>query len=176
MAEENAFDEVCGDRAAIHGDERLAAAIAGALQSAGENFLADAGFTFEEHGNAGFGCPFTQADSPRHIGRGRGEISKLQGTGATLREPADLALQSLDAQRILDGNLKALGPNGFNHEIGGTGAHRADDRIDGAMRGLHDHRRGIFHRFQARKHGHPVDIRHHEIEHHRVDPGLCTII
>ena len=55
VPEEGGFDQVGGDRAAVDGDERLAGAVAHALDDAGDQFLADAGFAFDQHRDRAFG-------------------------------------------------------------------------------------------------------------------------
>ena len=48
VAEEDAFDEIVGDGAAIDGDEGLRAPVAGALDGAGDQLLADARFALDQ--------------------------------------------------------------------------------------------------------------------------------
>ena len=50
VAEQDAFDEIFRDGAAVDGDERLAGAIAFALDGARDQLLADAAFAFDQTG------------------------------------------------------------------------------------------------------------------------------
>ena len=43
------FDEIVGDRAAVDRDEGLRAPLAGAVDGARDQFLADAGLAFDQH-------------------------------------------------------------------------------------------------------------------------------
>ena len=67
MAEENAFDQVFRNGAAVDGDEGAAAAFAFALDGAGDHFLADARFAFDQDRNVGLGAA---AAEPHDIGHG----------------------------------------------------------------------------------------------------------
>jgi hypothetical protein len=50
VAEQDAFDEVLGDRTAVDGDERPTGALALALNGAGDELFADPGFALDEDG------------------------------------------------------------------------------------------------------------------------------
>ena len=47
---------------------------------------------------------------------------------------------ALVGERVAQRHLQPLGADRLDHEIGRAGAHRRDDIVDAAMRGLHDHR------------------------------------
>ena len=53
VAEQNAFDEVRGDRAAVLNDEGTLRALGGAMNRPGDELLASAGFPAHEHGQIG---------------------------------------------------------------------------------------------------------------------------
>ena len=53
VAEQDRLDEIVGDRAAIDRDERLGAPLAGAVDGARDQFLADAGLAFDQHRDGG---------------------------------------------------------------------------------------------------------------------------
>ena len=60
------FDQIVGDGAAIDGDERLRAAVAAALDGARDQFLADAGFAFDQDRDVGGGRLLAETDHPVH--------------------------------------------------------------------------------------------------------------
>ncbi len=65
--------------------------------------------------------------------------------------------------------MQPFGADRFDHEIDGPGAHRGDDIVDAAVRGLHDHRHvdcGLAH---FGEHAHAVEIGHDQIEDHAID-------
>ena len=53
VPEQDRLDEIVGDGAAIDRDERLGAPLAGAVDGARDQFLADAGVAFDQHRNGG---------------------------------------------------------------------------------------------------------------------------
>ena len=79
MAEQFTFQQVLGDGRAVHGDERLVAAIALVMDQLADHFLAGAVFTQHHHGQIGGGHPLhggaerldgrTLADQPHFLGR-----------------------------------------------------------------------------------------------------------
>jgi hypothetical protein len=66
VTEQDALDEVFGDRAAVDGHERLAGALALALDGAGDQLLADTGFAFDQNRNVGIGGAATERDDTLH--------------------------------------------------------------------------------------------------------------
>ena len=81
-----------------------------------------------------------------------------------------LAFQRAGVKRVAQADLHALGPDRFDDEIDGAGAHGGDDVVDAAVRGLHDHRHGDAGLAQSGKHAETIEVRHHQIEDHAVDP------
>ena len=82
----------------------------------------------------------------------------------------EFALERGGVERVADTHLQALNAHRLDDEIDGAGAHRRHHIVDAAMGGLHDHRhidRGLP---QPRQHAEPVEIRHHQIEDHAIDP------
>ena len=61
VAEQDGLDEVLRQRAAIDGDERPAAPLRPALDRAGEQFLADAGFALDQHRDRSISPPARRA-------------------------------------------------------------------------------------------------------------------
>ena len=66
VAEQDAFDQVFRDRAAVDGDERLAGALAFALDGACDQFLADAALAFDENGDVRCGRALAERDDALH--------------------------------------------------------------------------------------------------------------
>ena len=164
MAEENALDEVLGDRAAVDGDERPAGALALALDGARDQFLADAGFAFDQDGDVG-GCgTAAEGDDLVHDVAAHDEIVEGQRAFDFLLDARDLTLQGLDLECALYRYVEPLLARGLHDEVGGPCAHGADGGLDGAVGGLHDDwgRAGLG--ADALEHGHAVGAGHDEIE------------
>jgi len=169
MSEQNALDEVLGDRAAVDGHERLAGALALALDGARDQLLADARLTLDQHGDVGGGGALAERDDALHRLAANDEIVEGQRPLDLLLDAADLARERLDAERGLDGDLEPLGRGGLDDEIGRARAHRADGRIDRTVRGLDDDRGDARPLREPLEDGHAVDARHHEVEQHEAD-------
>src|SRR3974390_1656796 len=84
---------------------------------------------------------------------------------------AQLGGKTARRQRIGERNLQPLGSGGLHDEVAGARAHRRDDVVDAAVRGLHDDREVGAGLAQARQHAQTVEVGHHQIEHHAVDTG-----
>ena len=65
--------------------------------------------------------------------------------------------------------MQPLGADRLDHEIDRAGAHRGNDIVDAAMRGLHDHRHVDRRLAHFGEHAHAVEIGHHQIEDHAID-------
>ena len=163
------FDEIFRQRAAIDGDERLAAPVGGALDRPRDDFFADARFAFEQDRDRRFRGPLAEPDNPVHVGAFAAQILEGQRARGPAVEPAHLVFQRFDAQRILDRDLQPLGADRLDDEIAGARAHGRDHRLDRAMRRLHDGRNDALLVAQALQHRHAIDIRHDEVENQKVD-------
>ena len=163
------FDQCLRQRAAIDDDERFAAPFGAALNRARHQFLADAGFAFDQHRNVRLGRPLGEADGARHRFRAGDNVAKTEFAGAASRRPAQFVLERVDAQRIADRNLEPLGADRLDHEIGRAGAHGGDDRLDRAVRRLHDRRNRDVALPHSRQHAHAVEIGHHQVEDDEID-------
>ena len=170
MAEQDRLHEIVGQRAAIDRDERLGAPVARAVDGAGDHFLADPGFAFDQRRNVG-GCSFLRAAQHAfHHRRAGDDVGEGERAFAAALEPLQFIAQRLGGERVAQADLNSFGPGRLDHEVGGTRAHRGDDIVDAAMRGLHDHWNvapGLFH---AGHHAEPVEVRHYEVQDHAVDP------
>ena len=69
VAKENGFNEIFRNGTAVDRHERAAGAFAFALDGAGNHFLADARFPFDQDGNIGLGAAAAEAQDIGHGGR-----------------------------------------------------------------------------------------------------------
>ncbi len=165
------LDEIFRHGAAIDRDEGLGAPFAGAVNGAGDQFLADAGFAGDQHRDGGHGRFLGHAQHAVHAGALGDDVAQTQRAGAAVLHARDLAFERAGVERVAQRDLQPLGANRLDHEIDGAGAHRRDHIVDAAMRGLHDHRhvdRSLPH---FGEHAEPVEIRHHQIENDAIDVG-----
>ena len=156
--------EILGDRAAIDGDEGLARAFRGTLDRARDQFLADAGFAFDQNGDIGLRGALSQPHHLAHLGALADQVVEREPVLGLLLEPRDFAGKRPDFERVADGNRDALRTRGFHEEIAGAGAHRFDRGIDSALRGQHDDGKSFMCRAQFAEDCHAVHVGHHEIE------------
>ena len=164
------LDEVFRDRAAVHRDERLGAALARAMDGARDQLLADAGLALDQHRDERGGRLLGGAQHGLHARIARHDVLEGERAGAAALEALELGLERAGRQRIAQRDLQPLGADRLHDEIDRAGAHRRHHRVDAAMRGLHDDRDaepGVAH---AREHAIAVEIGHHEVEDDAVDP------
>ena len=86
-------------------------------------------------------------------------------------EPGQLAFERAGVEGVAQADLQPLGADWLDDEIDGAGAHRRDHVVDAAMGGLHDHRQLDAGLAQPRQHAQPIEVRHHQIEDHAIDPA-----
>ena len=163
LSEETALDLSLRHGAAIDGDEGLAGAGALAVNGACDQRLANAAFAFDQHGDRGLRRPAAKVDDPGHglAGDQVGDAKLAPGRGL---HAVDLTLKRVDLQRVLDGNLEALGAHRLHHEVDGAGAHGGDGRFDIAVRGQHDGRVSLRQGPQGRQHRHSAGTGHDEVD------------
>src|SRR5690606_17217034 len=102
MAEENAFHEVVRNGAAIDGHERLSSPRALIAYGAGDEFLADSGFAFDQDGDVRRRRSLGETDHLLHDGAARDNVAKGEFLGGFLVPPALLALQRFNLERVLE--------------------------------------------------------------------------
>ncbi|GAC1495286.1 MAG: hypothetical protein NVS2B1_02650 [Bradyrhizobium sp.] len=171
MAEQDRFHQIVGDGAAIDGHERLRFAFAAAVDGAGEQFLADAGFAFDQHRDGGGGRLLRGAHDVRHGLAAGDDIGKGQAAFAAVSDALQFAFQRAGVQRIAKRHLQPFHADRLDDEIMGPGTHRRHHIVDAAMGGLHDDGDGEAGLADLGQHAHAVEAGHHEIEHHGVDGG-----
>ena len=140
VAEQDRLDEVVGDGAAIDRDERLGAPLAGAVDGARDQLLADAGFALDQHRDGGAGGLLGRAQHRLHARAAGDDVAEGERAGAAALDQLEFALERARRERVAQRDLQPLGADRLDHEIDGAGAHRGDDIVDAAMGGLHDHR------------------------------------
>ena len=158
-------------RAAVDDDERLARALALALDGAGDELLADARLAFDQHGDVGGGGALAERDHALHAVAANDEVVEGERAFDLLLDAADLVGERLDLQRALDRHLEALGRGGLDHEIDGARAHGVDGGVDRAVRGLHDDGGQPRLAVELVEHGHAVDPVHDQVEQNEADFG-----
>ena len=169
MAEQDRLDQVLRQRAAIDRDERPGAARAAAVDGACDHFLADAGLAFDQHGDGGGGRLLGGAQHAAHGGRAGDDVGEAERAVLFALQALQFAGQPAGGKRVAQRNLQALGVGRLDHEIGGARAHGGNHIVDAAMGGLHDDRQVEARRAHARQHAEPVEIGHHQVEHHAIE-------
>ncbi len=97
------------------------------------------------------------------------DVAKAEFAGVAPRRSAQLVLERVDPEGVLDRHLKPLGPDRLDDEIRRARAHRRNDRLDRAVRGLNDRGDRDVALAHAREHPHAVEIGHHQIENEQAD-------
>ncbi len=169
MAEQDALDQVVGDGAAVDGDEGLRAAVAAALDGAGDELLADARFAFDQDRDLRLGGPLAEPDHPLHRRAAGDDVAEGEGAGGGALDAGDLAFERAELEGVFDRYLQALGGGRLDHEVDRAGAHGADHGVDAAAGGLDDHRDAAFALAQLAEHRHAVEVGHDEVEDHQGD-------
>ena len=140
-----------------------------ALDRARHQFLADARLALDEDGNVRLRRPLGEPHRAGHRFRPAHDVAKAEFAGVAPRGAAQLVLERVDPERVLDRHLKPLGPDRLDDEIDRARAHRGNDRLDRAVRGLHDGGNRDVALAHAREHAHAVEIGHHQVENEEAD-------
>ena len=110
------------------------------------------------------GGALAEADDALHRRAAGDDVAEGEGAGGAALHARDLAFQRAELERVLDGDLQALGRGRLDDEIDRAGAHGADHRVDAAMGGLHDDGKLAVHLAQLGENPHAVEIGHDEVE------------
>ena len=110
-----------------------------------------------------------QRSAALHGGALGDDVLEAERAGAAVLDAVELAFERAGVERVAQAHLQPLGADRLDHEIDRARAHRRDDVVDAAMRGLDDDRRGDGVAAQPREHAEAVEVRHHQIEDHTVD-------
>ena len=100
VAEQDRLHEIVGDRAAIDGDERFRLALAAAVDGAGEQFLADAGFALDQHRDGRGRGLLRRAHHARHRLAAGDDVGKGQPAFAAVADALQFALQRAGVERV----------------------------------------------------------------------------
>ena len=176
MAEQDGFDQIVGNGAAVDGDEGLRAPLARPLDGARHQFLADAGFAFDEDRNVRGRRLLAEPDDAVHGGALGNHVLEGERAAAPARAALHLALDRLHLQRVGDRRLQPVRRGRLDDEVEGAVAHGQHHRLDAALRRLDDDGHAdvaLAHRLQ---HADAVDIRHGKVEdHHRHRPRAGAV-
>jgi hypothetical protein len=132
-------------------------------------FLADAGLSRDQHRNGRGGRFLGDAQHALHARAFGDDVGKAERAGAAVSDAVELALERAGIERVAQADVQAFGADRLDHEVDGARAHRGDDIVDAAVRGLHDHRRRDPRLPHFRQHAKPVEIRHHQVEDDAID-------
>ena len=99
---------------------------------------------------------------------------KPSSPAVAARGAAQLVLERVDPERILDRHLKPLRADRLDDEIDRACAHGGNDRLDRAMRRLDNCGNGDVALAHAREHAHAVEIGHHQVENEEIDRLLVV--
>ena len=140
VAEQDRFHEIVRDRAAIDRDERLRPALAGAVDGARDQLLADAGLALDQHRNGG-GRGLLGGAQHACMRALRVTMSLKVSVPARLRlMRASSPSSALVASALRSDTCRRSAPTGLTTKSAAP-ARMADDHVvDAAVRGLHDHR------------------------------------
>ncbi len=144
------------------------APIAGAVNGARDQLLADARLALDQHRNGGAGGFLGGADDCMHARATRDDVAKRERACAAALDAIELARERAGGERIAQAHLQALGTNRLYDEIGRARPHGGDHIVDAAVGGLNDHRRGERSLAHLGEHAKTVEIGHDEIEHDRI--------
>ena len=139
------------------------------MDGAREQFLADAGFSFDQHRNCRARCLLRGAQHTGHGVVAGNDVGEGQSAFAAMFDALQLALQRAGVERIAQRHLKAFDADRLHDEILGAGAHRRHDVIDAAMSGLNDDGDVEAGFADFCQHAHAIEAGHHQIEHHGID-------
>ena len=138
------------------------------MNGAGDHFLAGARLPFQKDGDVRFRRARAKANRALHrLARPR-EILERENPRRLNVEAAHFGFERPRLERVLDGDLKPLRPDGLDQKIKGTGAHRRSHRLDRPPGRLNDGRRRKASRAHSSEHAHAVEIGHDEIENQEI--------
>ena len=145
------------------------AALAGAVDGARDQLLADAGLALDQHRNGRRRGLLGGAQHAVHAGAAGDDVLEGERAGAAALDAVEFAFERARGERVAQRHLQALGADRLDHEVGRARAHRIDDVVDAAVRGLHDHRDAQARLAHPGEHAQAVEIGHHEVENDGID-------
>ena len=130
VAEQLAFDQVRGDGAAVHGQERFLAAAAQGVDGQGDHVLAGAGLAGDQDAGVGAGHAADQVVDGLHGRRRADQRSEAPQLAQLASQRSDLALHPQRAGHVGQGHLDAGKVDGLRQVVDGApskGVHRGLD-------------------------------------------------
>ncbi|RMU45974.1 hypothetical protein ALP29_05253 [Pseudomonas syringae pv. avii] len=141
MSEEFGFEQLLGDCRAIEGHERLLCAWAEVVQAAGDQLLAAAGFTANQHiDRQTRQVQHLAAQALKALGHTQQAGLQLRAMIGLLMQPAVFQDQATLVQRPAQAVEQGVGAEGFFQEVVGAVAHGFDGHWHVAMAGEQNHR------------------------------------
>ena len=135
MAEQDRFDEIGGDGAAIDGVELLLAARAGGVDRLGDDLLARAALALDQHRDAGAGGLGGDGERGAELGRRADDLLEAQRLADLLGERPQLARRLAAVGGGVERGEQPVGRERLDDEIAGAGAHRVDRDMDVVLGG-----------------------------------------
>ena len=141
VPEELALEQVLGDRGAVDGQQALLAALAVAVDGAGDKFLAAAALAGDKHRGVAHGHAADHLEHRLHrLGLADDVVAVLlDGEGGLGGGGVAEFRRGLEGR--VDDHLHAEGERLLAQEVKGTELHRLDDRLGGAEGARDDHHR-----------------------------------
>ena len=106
VAEQDRLDEIVRQGAAIDSNERPCPAFTGAVDRPCDQFLADAGFAFDQHRYRRHGSLFRISEHRRHERRAREDVGKGEGARLATLDALQFSGERSLCQRVFQGNLQ----------------------------------------------------------------------
>jgi hypothetical protein len=170
VAEQDAFDEIVGDGAAIDRHERLFADARRSLNGAGEDLLADAGLAFDEHRDVRrrrlLAEPMTRSMAGLRVMRSL-NVRARRSAARHARRVSPSSSSTFSALAIAV--CSRSGEAGLTTKSTAPARMAVTDRIDAALRGLDDDRRLDRAFAESFQHVEAIDAGHDQIEDHHMD-------
>ncbi len=169
VSEELRFDQLFGNRGAVHRHEGLVAPRPRGVQRSGHQLLAGSVFPLDQHPRRGRPGELDLAE--HFLDRGRASHDRL-GPGSC--EPAILLLERERRCRVAEQDQEALQGNGLLEEIEGAETGRLHGGVDGGVPRHHDHD-GVGRRFHdLRQQIESASVREPDVEQHEI-VGLAEL-
>src|SRR5690606_13926753 len=172
VPEQRGFYEIGGNGTAIDGDEGLAGAVAGALNDASDQFLADAGLAFHQDRDVALGRLGAERQDPVHGWRTGDDVGEPEGAAAPVAIAAHQRFQRLQFQGIAQRHDQPLRRYRLHEEIRRPEAHGGDHGLQRGTGSLDDDRGAVSLATHDLENGHAVEVGHHEVQHHGADAGV----
>ena len=143
VAEDLAFDQRFGNGCAVDGDERPVAARTQLMNSAGDEFLASAAGSGNQHGRGAGRNQFDEAKNLLHLARCSLELAERTGIPHLAACALQFGARSHQRGCVLQHGAQPAGVDGFRNVVVSPHPHGLYRAVDGALRGHHDDCHGL---------------------------------